>query len=198
MKVGKIIKLCKESRMILTVVHDGIQWIGNGHALYPLYHAPKLDKESICYAYDVPEEQQAKITYSELTDVETMCLDDYDEYESETERIPVTIIRNGYTLTPYKTEEGMFFIDNKYLWPLNDEDEVRLYKRTSKGNGTYFAVKAGLVILGIIMPVDIVSEEFVSDIQWLYHECDIIWKNKSKGNNEDFQETLFEREGLNE
>lgn len=178
MKVGKIIKLCKERRQVQTTKYNGTQWLGNGSGLYPLYRAPVFGKDELCYAYDIGEKQSSEMMYRELPEFKGFCLDDYDEAETEAERLPITITRMGYVLAPYKTEEGLYFIDIKYLAPFDDEDEVSLYKRNREDGGVYFVAKAGFIIMGIIMPVDIINEEFLKDIKELCDMCDMSFKNK--------------------
>ncbi len=178
MKVGKIIKLCKDRRQVQTTIYDGTQWIGNGSGIYPLYRAPVFGKDELCYAYDISDKQSSEIMYRELPEFKGFCLDDYEKSESEAERLPVTITKMGYTLVPYKTEEGIYFIDKKYLAPFDDEDEVSLYKRNRTDGAVYFVAKAGFVIMGIIMPVDIITNDFVKELQELCTECDMTLKNK--------------------
>ena len=195
MKVRKIIKLCKDRRQVQTVMHEGTQWIGNGSSLYPLYRAPLFGKEELCYAYDINEKQSSEMMYRELQEIEGFSLKDYEETETEAQGLPIAINKMGYTLLPFKTEEGIYFVDRKYLEPFGDEDEVRLYKRNRPDGAVYFVAKAGFVILGIIMPVDIIKDDFVAEMKSLYSECEMALKNKKVERYGKIpQESLFEED----
>ena len=83
-------------------------------------------------------------------------------------------------LVPITTTHGVEFIQRKYLKPFSDADDNMLFifERKTEAGATYFAVKDGLMLVGIILPYDCINEEFVSNIKNLYQQCEITLFNK--------------------
>ena len=75
-------------------------------------------------------------------------------------------------MRPLITRDGLEFIDNNFLTPLADvADEIELFERRTADGGVYFAVKMGLMIVGVIMPLAIVEEKLVEGMETLAEKC---------------------------
>ncbi len=190
MKNGKIFKLCKDRRRVVSVIYDGTQWIGDGQSLFPLYNSPIFTKETLLGTYDVPDEKQSEISYREIENFERVSLDDYLEEDIETERLSIVLNVYGYNLNVYLADGKIYFIDRKYL-SVFDEKEIYLFGRRSADGNMCFVAKAGFVIMGIIMPVDIVSENFVRDLEMLCTETKKVFEGKRQDESYEAQESLI-------
>ncbi len=92
----------------------------------------------------------------------------------------------GTTIVPIKTERGLKFIDNRYLMPFADINRNDLFITLRIGtDGTeYFAIKQGLLLVGIIMPYDVVNKNFVDKLRQLYILSDMALSNSQKSNSD--------------
>lgn len=153
-----------------------------GGAAYPMINLPRFDMDSLCKTYDITDKQAKKMYLREKGELsETYCFLDSAPGETIAERGSMCILDGNKCLVPFQTSQGIVFIDAKYLQPFADiEDDIELYERQTESGATYFAVKLGLIIVGIIMPVDAVNDTFVERLRDLYASCDIALFNKKK------------------
>ena len=173
MKIEKIINLCKRHGRIRICENEGVQWITDGTAIYPLFGCPVFDETSLCAAYDISDEK-TQIIFDALP----RCVDFSDEAENETEVTRGAPIFGS--LVPLTTSHGVEFIQSKYLAPFSDSDDnmLRIYERTNAAGMTYFAIKDGLMLVGIIMPYDCIDEAFVKRLKDLAEQCEITLYHK--------------------
>ena len=101
-----------------------------------------------------------------------------DDVENETECTRGSAIFGA--LIPITTSYGIEFIQSKYLAPFADTDDsmLRIYERTNAAGMTYFAVKAGFMLVGFIMPYDCINEAFVKRLKDLAEQCEITLYHK--------------------
>ena len=79
---------------------------------------------------------------------------------------------DGRIVKPLSTIDGMTFIQDKYLGPLEDiADYLRLFERVDADGNKYIVAKNGMEIAAIIMPYDIISVGFVEELENLAHKC---------------------------
>lgn len=177
MKIEKIINLCKRRGTLNIYENEGAQWITDGCALYPLFGLPLFDEDSICAAYDITGETAEKmnITFNKKM---PSTLDYSDDAENETECARGAAIFGA--LVPITTSHGIEFIQSKYLSPFADSDDnmLRIYERRNAEGMTYFAVKDGLMLVGLIMPYDCIDEAFVKRLKDLAEQCEITLYHK--------------------
>ena len=85
----------------------------------------------------------------------------------------ISIFSSGIKMIPYETSDGIAFVDSKYLAPLQDIEEnmLELYERRTSEGELYFAAKTGLMLVGIIMPINAINKQFVSILQDLSRRC---------------------------
>ena len=180
MKIKRIIDLCKKSGSCTLCQQGELQWISDGYSMYPMFELPTFDQISLFNTYDFTEKQKDKIIYRHENHMpEEICFDDISTEETMAEPLRIWIQTGDRELIPYKTTEGIKFVDSRYLDPLRDSDQgyLELYERHNK-NGIYFAAKIGMILSGIILPYDAISKEFVDDIRLIAQQCEIALFNK--------------------
>lgn len=185
MEIKKIINLCKKSGQLRIFENEGAQWISDGYAIFPLYGLPLFDEETICAAYDISAKKAEKMHISfDLNLPSKYDFSDDVKNEMQCERGAPLF----GALVPITTSHGIEFILSKYLTPFTDNDDNMLfiYERTTADGSTYFAVKDGLMLVGLIMPYDCINAEFVKRLKDICNQCEISLHNK---------QTAAEREG---
>ena len=156
MIIKKIAKLCKRAGTVVLwydARHD-TQWISNGAAAWPLYGMPLLDAENVLTVLDIPEKDWPKITVREMQRPD--AYDFNDDYEAgELGNPAVTISYGGQLLMPLSTPAGTLLVDPELFAPLRDNSQLTVHLRHEQsGQGKpYLAVKRGLLLQGIIMPL---------------------------------------------
>lgn len=107
----------------------------------------------------------------------------------------------GRGIIPYMTSQGVAFIDAKYLQPLSDIEDsmLNLYERHTKSGQIYFAAKSGFMLVGIILPVDAINDQFVERLKQLTQQCEIALFNKKSAAKREaeaaVQQSVFGTEG---
>ena len=180
MKIKQIVQLCRKSgKMIILRGNDDVQWLGDGESMYPLYDAPLYDESSLYAAYDINESQRSKILFKHA-DIEKMkiCFADEDATETQTDKSDISIEYADRKLAAFHTQEGILFLDKKYLAPLKDMEGAEVFLRYTNDNMPYFAVKLGFMICGVIMPVNIIDEKFTEQLHSLYRQCELSLLNQ--------------------
>lgn len=179
MKFKKIINLCKKNGQIRLFDGETEQWISDGYAMYPLFNMPKFDEESICRACDITEKQAEKMLIQHNEGLPSAFdYSDTSPNETQCEREEAIF---GRTI-PIITSHGMEFINGNHLLPFEDADDDMLYifERTQENGQTYFVVKQGFALVGIIMPYDCINENFVRRLKNIYEQCEITLSNKKQ------------------
>ena len=158
MKIKKIAQICAGQKTIY--VHNQEckgdlvrQWVGDGSAMYPLDGLPYMDDEALLALMDVPIDKRDKWTVRDVGLGSLVSLDDIDPDEVDILPYDLTV-NTGRTLMPFDGgARGTLWIQQRYLAPTDDIDIVRYYARPTTGGGRVIAVKSGLVLMGIILPV---------------------------------------------
>ncbi len=182
MKIQKLIKICKaEHTLYLCDTQDGVQWLGNGKALFPLFNHPIYEEKSIFAAFGIDEKQQDKITFKHFSATPAhIDISDTADGEFLAERAGgIAIYYGGRYLIPYKTQQGIMFISGDSLAPLADDDNKMLFERRAANGSTYFAIKSGFMISGIVLPENVIDDVFVRQIHDLHIQCALTLHNQS-------------------
>lgn len=178
---NKVLSLFKNGRYITILDNkkNGEQWLSNGAAMYNIGNT-EFDAVNI-----KPILPNAKgewqvgsnytYTYSELE------FEDIANYEEPCDRLPETeIIHQGEMYIPFiLPNREVMFINKKYLKPFVIETSgvSAFYVRTSQICGNYLAVKDGMILKGIILPVKLVEEDrdthFYRNLESLYEACSL-------------------------
>lgn len=177
MKLKKVAGLCCQSGAIrLFDQADGTgevvcQWLGDGYAAYPMAGLPYMDTDNICAMFDISEKKQEKMTFRHDKAPESINWDDADRTESQLDDPKLCVRYECRELLPLRTSEGIIFIQEKYLAPLDNPDYMRIYERRSRGGSVYIVAKVGMMIQAVIMPMDVVNEDFVDKLDGLTAMC---------------------------
>jgi len=171
MKIKKVAKICRHrKRVLLHRTGSSGQYIGDGTAIYTAFDLPALDPENILAIFDIKPADRPKWDV-EVLPTEGVSLADAVPGEKPVERFPFPFVYGGQVIFPIMTSRGVIFIDNEYLEPVTDAPHgVELYERHG-GVGTYIAVKAGLDLVAVILPVDVVDPAFMDRLSILTNAC---------------------------
>lgn len=75
-------------------------------------------------------------------------------------------------MKPLQTRRGLVFIESRYLSPVSDIlDVLELYERITPGGTPYIVAKAGFLLQAVIMPYDVISQQFVDNLKRLTEQC---------------------------
>ena len=185
MGIKKIEAICKAARRIVVLWGGECQWIGDGSAFYPVYGLPILTEENIYTMFDISEDKRSKFVFTETEMPATYNFSDQCDSEVPLVREEISVIRYGMTLIPFKTSEGITYVDRRYLKPLEDgENEYVLCERTAKNGQVYIVAKQGFLLAGVIMPAAAVDKAFVDQLKTLYQLSEV---KLSKGSEEPVQ-----------
>lgn len=173
MVVKKIVQICKKTGA-LEIYDDterGIQWIGNGCGVYPLEQMPYFTPETICRAYDITEKQADKIRFGHRKGLPAgLNFSDMAADESVVEPLKMALIHNGMLVQPYMTSQGIKFMDEKYLEPIQDEGNsyLQIHERFTESGEMYFVAKRGMLLVAVISPISMISQNFVDTLGQIY------------------------------
>lgn len=175
MKIKNIAAICKKNKTIVLFEKHSesgdtvIQYIGDGGAAYPVTGLPPLDTESVLTIFDVPEKDRDKYIARTMGIPEGINFEDTDADEKPIEGEALSIVYSGKVLKPLQTRRGLVFIESRYLSPVLDV--LELYERITTGGTPYIVAKAGLLLQAVIMPLDVINQQFVESLQRLTEQC---------------------------
>lgn len=178
MKFKKVVSICKARKQMVLYDGEGVQWLSDRVGAYPLFEMPSFTEVSLQRICDIGDKQWESIYFDEAEMPEGFNFGDYDECESRCKEGSMAIAYRGRMITPVHTEEGILFIDGKYLEPFSDTPERELYLRETGSGVKYFAVKLGLLIYGVIMPYKDINEEFTKSLGKVYENCRVAAANE--------------------
>ena len=163
MKLKKVASLCGKTKMFCLydrAERDDVvsQWLGDGYAIYPITGLPYMDEENIYSMFDISAKQQEKIIFRHGPAPEGINLDDVDPTERRLSDDGLSVVYDGGILKPLQTRNGISFIQNKYLSPLEDVIEmVQLYERATPQGTPYIVAKTGFFLAAVIMPYSVLN-----------------------------------------
>lgn len=181
MKIRKIIDICKRSKNLFLFESENVQWISDGLAIYPLLNLPHFDEDSICEVYDINDKQAEKIKFRHEDALPgNLDFSDWTPEENNVAPCSLRLVNAGEEIIPYLTSQGALFIYQRYLAPLSDieGDMLELYERQTKNGQIYFAVKSGTVLLALILPADVLNDQFVDRLKHLSAMCEVSNHNR--------------------
>jgi hypothetical protein len=182
MKIKKIISLCKTAGQLILYSDPerDIQWLSDGRAIYPLIGCPKFDEDSFCNTYEITDSQRKKIAFRIDEPLPLhFNFDDTDNYETETERMPLSVTYSTYDAVALKTQYGIEFINRAHIHPFGDYSvrDIIYTLRTDESGNTYFAVKCGFMLIGIILPLKIIDKAFLAELKAFKTQVEITLYN---------------------
>ncbi len=177
MKIKKVGAICNAAGVYYLIDQRNAagetvcQWLGDASALYPLEGLPYMELDSICAMYDLTEKKKEKCVLRHTDAPGDMNLGDTDLRERRLDKPRMSIWYSGRELVPLETSAGVVFIQEKYLASLGDEGYLELFERRTTGGSVYIVAKIGLLVQGVIMPVDAVTGDFVERLESLTDQC---------------------------
>ncbi len=192
MIIKKIIDVCKKKKaFVLCEDENGVQWLSDGAAMFPLYGLPQFCEETIFRTFDIPEKQQKKMHFSHKPALPSdFNFKDYFPGEKECAR-QFQLITGASDTLPYNTTQGIKFIHSEHLLPLADAPQLTICERVKEDGTLYFAAKSGFVLLAIITPFDVITEDFTEQLRNFSLACEKAFDNKRKQEIFSEQEKLF-------
>jgi hypothetical protein len=180
LKLKQIESIIKPNKNVCLYMAEDAQWIGDGCAMYPIYGMPHLTEDNILTMWDVPEEKREKWQFRHLGTVSLAMFNDAVEGEQLLERGLSAILVAGGLAEPLRTEQGVLFIYRRYLKPFDDlENGYDLYARYDPmTRQPIIAVKEGYSLVGIISPVAVVNDKFISELEELLGMCKLAKENR--------------------
>lgn len=195
MKIKKVAAVVSKERRI--VVSDGAycQWLQFRGAFYPLYGLPPLAKVSFFKMFDIPADKWEKYYYNEIPLPDGISFEDVCKEEQVLDRGRLRIVLGGRMLEPLVTSQGLIFFDVRYLAPFADDDNYELYERTATDGSPYIAVKSGMELAGVILPYDVVDEDFVKTLEDLLELSRVALENRQGNAAGDEEQLTIEEAG---
>lgn len=164
MKIKKITSLCKRNQMAFLwdvtdaegVVH---QWICTGNSAYPVDGLPYLSTENMVTIMDISDKQIEKMQIEHTPAPTNFDFSDTADIEYPAGAAQFSIIYGGETYLIFNAEGNTRFVKYECMAPIYKEHEgVEIWLRKSEAGSPYFAVKAGLLLVGIVMPSNNLDE----------------------------------------
>lgn len=162
MIIKKLAGLCKASKTLLLFdTPGGEQWAGDGSAFYELSGIPAMGPNGLCAVMDITPEKAADMRIERAEWPLVYCLDGVAEETPLDYNPEAYIVYDGWKLMPCTDGSRLAFIQTKYLSPLADAETITLALRQTKGGEPYIVAKAGLFVVGVIMPTTIGREKLI-------------------------------------
>lgn len=161
MKVKDIAAICRRENQI--IIYDDTngssvqQYVGTGAAVYKLENLPYLNEDNIITLFDISEKKREDIYINLVQAPGVLNLEDFAPGEVIAEKLNIVITYAGTAFNAIKTADGVYFINSAYLRPFKNIEQTEIYFRQSK-KISYFAVKVGLLLQAVIMPLVIPAE----------------------------------------
>ena len=155
MKLKEIGAICKRAKSIIVYDEEDRQWAGDGGAMYILpENIGSMTPGTLCVIFDIPTDKAADFyTKQQGWPAPFDSGDDSEEDELIFDTDQRMLIY-GRDLLPLRAPDGtVYFIQSRYLKPVNDSENLRLTLRFTAEGTPYFAVKDGMFLAAIIMPV---------------------------------------------
>lgn len=170
--------LCKKRKSIYNIKSsDGVNWIGNDEALYPLYKFKELDK-SACYALlDIPDGKEDSMAYFDCIRWNPKLLEDEGRNDKLLPDDGMTMVKSGNSYKTFTVDDAIYFVNEKYFKPIKDlrentQNVIRYFIRKD-GCRRYIVVKNGFIPIAIIGTSSILSREYIVSMYEYLKVCEM-------------------------
>lgn len=186
MKLQKVSALCTQTgifHLFDQTDENGevvCQWLGDAAGFYPIAGLPYMDTDNICAMFDIPEKKREKMIFRHNHAPGDINWEDTDPEERRVEDPKLCVRYEGRELLPLRTSAGITFIREKHLAPLDNLDYMNLYERKLKSGGVYIVAKIGMMVQAVIIPIDVVTDDFVDRLDELTGMCRTALLRKSR------------------
>lgn len=145
--------MCRK-RLFIEMFRDrnDMQWIGEGHAIYPMVGIPEVNKEQVLFLFDIPEKHRAKCLVVDQGGIEEFCDVSDGAADNEVKLMPPAMMTGGNLLTPIMTSQGIAFFNAEYLKPVSDCEDLSLYERYTESGELYLVAKSGMMVEAVVIP----------------------------------------------
>lgn len=172
MKLSKYAQIVKLDQTCMVYTGDGM-WLGTRAAMYRADGLPEAHgKEQAAAILSISEKKVDQMLFREIDlreEPSELCLDDWTNEEMPAQDVEMQACKKGRTYKALVAEDGeLLFYDERYLDPLADDFKDGNYKVLTvrrMGNGTpYIAVKNGLELLALVLPVQLLDEKYMETL----------------------------------
>lgn len=176
MKLAKYAQIAKREGCcsLLNVAGDGV-WLATRSAVYRASDLPQIESgEEMRAVLDLTEKDWKKIYYKtneceSLDNVLGMYLRNYDEQEAYAKKMQMQAVYKGRLATGLLCSDGeLVFYDESLLGPvakeIDDSDYVETVVRKYATGQRYVVVKNGFEVIAAVMPLNIVSQEYLEKL----------------------------------
>ena len=184
MKLSKYAKLVKNEGYcnVVHVVGSGI-WLGTQEAIFRATELPDMEGEDqVRTVLDMTEKAWKKVYMTEshaesVRNILGMNLAEFEKGEQKTEKLKMVAAYCGHLVSVLRCENDgeIIFYDESLTGPIAEEiknSEYIIYtvRKTASGQ-RYLVVRNGLNVLAAIMPVQVVTQEFLADLSEFQAIC---------------------------
>ena len=177
MKLSKYVKLVKSCGYcaVIHVAGSGI-WLGTPNAVFRATELPEMEGEDqVRTVLDMTEKAWEKVylkeSYAEsIHNIFGMNLAEFEDGEQKTEKLKVLAVHKGVWATGLRCEgDGEIIFYNEALTaPISEEikngDYITYTVRKTSAGQRYVVVHNGFDVLAAIMPMQIVTQEYLADL----------------------------------
>lgn len=184
MKINRIASLVKASKTIITTSHNKTLWVSDGWVgWYPLFEMPdNLGEESIFALFDIAEDARGKYQFTIGAFPEGFAVKDDCPGEVQIQERCVSIYLSGKRMQCFFGSLGLEMISVDALKPFSDLENVSFFERLTPAGMPYIAVKAGLILVGLLTPMLINREETVDELRKMSEQAGISLYNANQIN----------------
>ena len=183
MKISKYVQTIKNTGQCIVIHAPNEIYLSTGHSIYKAPGIPDITGISqIAAVLDMSPEKLKKIYVEERYCDSRAGICGYDLSETPVEdigttKLDVAAVIRGNTYAAFRCDDGeMIFFDEQLLSPIKDKmkDEagyLDYVTRIHPAGHKYLAIKAGFEVLAVILPVKILSEEYMYHLRNFYYNC---------------------------
>lgn len=154
---GTIANIIKKRKFVKAYEFDGMQWIGDGAVLYPVFGMRSLSDKELVHFLDL-DPSEIEVQHIKELALDLSSVNDFEELI--TDRGPDVFLGATWCRT-YYTAQGALFIGSRYFAPVEKDKSVDLpvdvYLRTTDREGKkfpYVVLKKGMYVYAVICPMD--------------------------------------------
>jgi len=183
MKLAKYAQIAKREGCcsLLNVAGDGV-WLATRSAVYRASDLPQIESgEEMRAVLDLTEKDWKKIYYKtneceSLDNVLGMYLRNHDPEEAYAKKMQMQAVYKGRLATGLLCSDGeLVFYDESLLGPvakeIDDSDYVETVVRKYATGQRYVVVKNGFEVIAAVMPLNIVSQEYLEKLAEFEVHC---------------------------
>ena len=168
MKLNKLFSLMKQHKSVQIRHGQAAQWVGDSSSLYPVYNLPPLSESAIQTLLGVSDDAWDKFAFD---DYPTMKFSEDDTFRDmyQLERMKITLNWSGKSLIPLIGGGKIFFIQEKYLRPFDDDSLLSFWFRDDPVQiGGIIGINEGMCLGGLVMPIIVKDRVFIETLYRVY------------------------------